>query len=280
VRHPPGDGDDVATDRTAQRDQLVAAYAAALDGLLAATADLDDAAWGTPTGCPGWDVHDQLAHCVGLERRLLGDEDLAPDVEVPDLPHLTGDVGRYLERDVEARRQLPHADLVAEAQDAFERRKVQLGHLQPEQLGEETMSFFGPMRTASWLRMRLFDLASHERDIRAVLDRLDGFTGVHLPGVTEHVLRSWAKTLPTRTEVGDTVRFVLDGEATDLDLGTGDLSRAESVRVTVSATLHLSAADALALAGGRSDAPTIDALEHTGDADLVAELLAVAGVTP
>jgi uncharacterized protein (TIGR03083 family) len=270
----------VSTDRTTQRDQLVAAYGAALDGLLAATTDLDDAAWATPTGCPGWDVHDQLAHCVGLERRLLGDEELDPDVAVPDLPHLTGDVGRFLERDVEARRGLPHAELVAEAGEAFTRRKAALERIEPDQLGEETATFFGPMRTAAFLRMRLFDLASHERDVRAAVERLDGFGGPHLAIVTEHVLRSWARTLPTRTDDGDTVRLVVDGEPVDLDLGTGELSRGESVRATVSATLHLRVADALALAGGRSDGPALEALEHTGDDRLLRGLLAVAGVTP
>lgn len=270
----------MTTDRSAQRDELVAAYAEALDGLLDATAELDDGAWGTPTGCPGWDVHDQLAHCVGLERRLLGDEDLDPEVVVPDLPHLTGDVGRFIERDVEARRRLTHADLRQEAVDAFARREAQVAATAPEQLGEETMSFFGPMRTAAWLRMRLFDLASHERDIRAAVGSLGGFSGPHLNIVTVHVLRSWARTLPTRTEVGDTVRLVTEAGTYDLDLGTGELSRAESEPVTVSATLHLSAADALALAGGRSDAPTLAALAHEGDADLLERVLAAAAVTP
>jgi uncharacterized protein (TIGR03083 family) len=271
---------DVSTDRSAQRDQLVAAYGAALDGLLAATTDLEDDAWSTPTGCPGWDVHDQLAHCVGLERRLLGDGERDPDVVVPDLPHLTGDVGRFLERDVQARRGLPHAELVTEAEEAFRRRKAVLEGLTADELGEEAATIFGPMRTAAFLRMRLFDLASHERDVRAAVDRLDGFDGDHLATVTEHVLRSWARTLPTRTEDGDIVRLVVDGQPVDLDLGTGELSRGESVRATVSATLHLRAADALALAGGRSDAPSLEALEHTGDERLLRELLAVAGVTP
>jgi uncharacterized protein (TIGR03083 family) len=269
------------TDRRDQGDQLVAAYGAVLDGLLAATDGLDEASWGASTGCPGWDVHDQLAHCVGLERRLLGDDDLDPDVVVPDLPHLTGDVGRYIERDVEARRRLTHADLVAEAHEAFARRKDALGELTPEQLGEETMSFFGPMRTASWLRMRIFDLTSHERDIRAAVDGLDGLAGPHLPGVVEHVLRSWARTLPSRVEGGVSVRFEIVGdEPADLDLGAGSLSRGEGDGTPVAATIVLTPADALALAGGRSDAPAVEALEHRGDADLVRRVVAVAGVTP
>jgi uncharacterized protein (TIGR03083 family) len=271
----------VTTDRTAQRDQLVAAYRAALDGLLAATDGLEEADWRAPTGCPGWDVHDQLAHCVGLERRLLGDPDLDPDVEVPDLPHLTGDIGRYIERDVQARRASSHEDLRAEAREAFSRRLAALEQLAPDQLTEETTSFFGPMRTASWLRMRLFDLASHERDIRAAVGRLNGLTGVHVAGVVEHVLRSWARTLPTRLEEAVTVRFEIAGdEVADLDLGTGSLSRGGSDGEAPAATLRLTSAQALALAGGRSDAPELRALEHRGDEELLGRLVAAAGVTP
>ncbi len=271
----------MGTDRTTQRDELVAAYRSALDGLLTATGDLDDAAWARETGCPGWSVHDQLAHCVGLERRLLGDPDLDPDVVVPDLPHIRDDIGRFIERDVEARRGTPSAELHAEAREAFARRLDQLGELRPDQLEEETLSLMGPMRTSRALRMRLFDLVCHERDIRAAGDRLDGLVGPHVAVGVEQALRSWARALPTRTEDGDTIRFVLDGdEEVDLDLGTGTLSRGESVAATVSATLRLSAADLLALAGGRADAPTLDQLPHDGDAGLLARSLAVAGVTP
>lgn len=271
----------MTTDRTAQRDQLVAAYRAALGGLLAATDGLEEADWRTPTGCPGWDVHDQLAHCVGLERRLLGDPDLDPDVEVPDLPHLTGDVGRYIERDVQARRGSSHDELRAEAGEAFERRIEALEQLAPDQLAEETMSFFGPMRTASWLRMRLFDLASHERDIRAAVGRLDGLTGAHVAGVVEHVLRSWARTLPSRVDDAVTVRFEVAGdEVADLDLGSGTLSRGGGNGEAPAATLRLTPADALALAGGRSDAPELGALERRGDEELLGRLVAAAGVTP
>ncbi|WP_052666200.1 maleylpyruvate isomerase family mycothiol-dependent enzyme [Nitriliruptor alkaliphilus] len=271
----------MTTDRTAQRDQFVAAYRAALDGLLAATDGLDEAAWRADTGCPGWDVHDHLAHCTGVERNLLGDPDLDPDVEVPDLPHLRHDIGRYVERDVQARRGLPHGELRAEARDAFARRLVALEQLTPDQLTQETRSLFGPMRMASWLRMRLFDLACHERDIRAAVGRLDGLSGEHVPIIVEQALRSWARTLPTRVDDAVTVRFEIAGEdVADLDLGSGTLSRGGGNGEAPAATLRLTPADALALAGGRSDAPELDALEHRGDEELLGRLIVAAGVTP
>ena len=51
---------------------------------------LDEAAWKTATCLPGWTVQDQLSHLVGTEEMLLGRA--APEVEVPDLPHLRNDI--------------------------------------------------------------------------------------------------------------------------------------------------------------------------------------------
>ncbi|MEX1164536.1 MAG: maleylpyruvate isomerase N-terminal domain-containing protein [Nitriliruptor sp.] len=268
-------------DRTAQRDQLVGAYRAALEGLLAATDELSDEAWGTETGCPGWDVHDQLAHCIGLERRLLGDADLDPDVEVPDLPHLTGDVGRFLERDVESRRRLGHDQLRAEARDAFDRRLAVLAQLRPEQLEEETASLVGPMRTSAALRQRVFDLVCHERDVRAAVRRLDGFSGPHVSQSVEQGLRAWARALPSRVEGGDSLAVRLPHrDPAVLDLSNGELLRDAAATASASATLRLTDADLLALVSGRSDAPGVDGIEVAGDESLVRRVLAVASVTP
>jgi uncharacterized protein (TIGR03083 family) len=269
------------TDRRRKLDDLVAAYRAALEGLLAATDDLDAAAWDAATGCPGWSVRDQLAHSVGLERRLLGDPDLDPDVEVPDLPHLTGDVGRFLERDVEARRNVPTDDLRAEAREAFDRRLAELDQLDPDQLEAETVSPLGPMRTSAALRVRVFDLVCHERDVRAATDRLDGLTGPHVELGVEQSLRAWARSAPARVEGGTSIAFDVDGHPPAvLDLSAGELHRDPAAATTAHATVHLTPAQVLAIAGGRDDAPDADQLTVEGDETLVRRFLAVAGVTP
>lgn len=269
------------TDGRQKLADLVAAYRAALEGLLAATDGLDEAAWGAATGCPGWDVRDQLAHSVGLERRLLGDPDLDPDVEVPDLPHLTGDVGRFLERDVEARRTVPTDELRAEARDAFDRRLAELERLEPDQLEVETISPVGPMRTSAALRVRVFDLACHERDVRAAVDRLDGLVGPHVELGVEQALRAWARAAPARVEGGTSIAFEVEGHAPAvLDLSAGELHRDAAAATTAHATVRLTPAQLLAAAGGRDDAPEADELTIDGDEGLVRRFLAVAGVTP
>ncbi len=40
--------------------------------------------WDLPTDCPGWTVKDQLAHVIGVERMVMGDEAPPPLEVVPD----------------------------------------------------------------------------------------------------------------------------------------------------------------------------------------------------
>lgn len=271
----------MTVDRSAQLEQLTAAHRDVFAGLLAVTSDLDPSGWSTPTGCPGWDVHDQLAHCVGLERRLLGDPDRDPDVVVPDLDHLTGEVGRVIERDVEARRRMPPETLRAEAADAFGRRLAVLSETAPDALDREVDGLFGRQRLAGFLRTRVFDLACHERDVRSALGRLDGFVGPHVDLATEQALRSLARVLPVRIEGAGTLHLEVEAApVAALDLGTGTLNRGDDVTTPADATLTLSAAQLLAVAGGRSDAPALAELSSSGDEALLAAVLAVAGVTP
>jgi uncharacterized protein (TIGR03083 family) len=269
----------VGQDREGQLRQLVEGHRAAFEGLLTATVGLDADGWATPTGCPGWDVHDQLAHCVGLERRFLGDPE--PHVEVPDLPHLTDERGRRLERDVEVRRGVPGADLHAEATATFDRRLAELDGFTPDDLDVEVDGPFGRQKRSAFLRVRLFDLASHERDVRAALGVPEA-TGPYLPVVVEQVVRGWARTLPARVEGGGTLRLVVaGGPPVGLDLGAGTVTRGADVPPGCDATLEVSIGQLLALAGGRDDAPSLDeTVAWSGDEHLLRRVLAVCAITP
>jgi uncharacterized protein (TIGR03083 family) len=260
--------------------QLVAAHRAVFDGLLAAVDGLDAAGWSTATGCPGWDVHDQLAHVVGVERLMLGDP---PDeAELPaDLPHVTNDFARAVEVAVEARRGVPPDELVAEATATFERRLAHLETLDAATLAEP-LDGPGGMRFkgSQMLRTRVFDMACHEQDVRRALGSLDGFAGPHLAIAVEQVVRAWAKVLPGRVADPGAVAIEVAGrDRVVVDLQDGGLLRGDEAPAA-DATLHLDAAALLAIGTGRSDAPALADLDVAGDRELVERLLADASVTP
>src|SRR5689334_25314479 len=73
-----------------------------------------------PTRCPGWDVHDQLAHIASLESWLAGG-DVPP--EAPPAPYIRNPVGERMERGVHAMRGWAPADVVAALRSAIETRR-------------------------------------------------------------------------------------------------------------------------------------------------------------
>lgn len=257
-----------------RRTHLIAAHDAVFTGLLDATAGLDDAGWATPTGCPGWDVHDQLAHCVGVERMMLGDP--RPSVEVPDAPHLRNAMGRVIEVDVEVRRGVPGGELRAEAEETFGRRLAMLESMTADDLEAEMDSPIGRHRGAKVLRTRVFDLVAHEQDIRRALGRETELAGAHAEVAVEQVLRAWAAVLPSRLPGRGTVAVEVPGrDPVVIDLGA-DGEEAVDAR----ARIELTPGEVLSLGCGRSDAPDLDELAVEGDRGLASAFHANAAITP
>jgi uncharacterized protein (TIGR03083 family) len=261
--------------------QLLAAHQAVFDGILAAVDGLDDPSWATPTGCPGWDVHDQLAHIVGVERAMLGDP--ADEVELPaELPHVRNEFGLRIEVAVAARRGRPPADLVAEARETFERRLRFLAAMDAATL-REPLDGPGGMRfkASQMLRTRLFDMTCHEQDVRRAVGRPGDLDGPHADIAVEQVIRAWARNLPERLGPDGIVGIEVGGRPrATIDLRDGTLRRGDEEGPEPDALLGVDAGQLLAIGTGRSDAPTLDELSVRGDRELIARLLADASVTP
>jgi len=148
---------------------------------------LDDAEWRLPTDLPGWSVGDVVAHGAALEAELAGDEPLRVDIDET-APHITGPRGVYTERGVVARRGRSRADVVAEFEDAVERRTAMLA---AEPLDDpDGIPGITPGRSGwSWailLRNRPIDIWVHEQDIRRAVGKpgdLDTVAAAHVQGV-------------------------------------------------------------------------------------------------
>ncbi|MEM7288183.1 MAG: maleylpyruvate isomerase family mycothiol-dependent enzyme [Actinomycetota bacterium] len=152
-----------------------------------------------PTDCPGWSVKDHLAHMVGLEQVLCGAPE--PRVELPDLDHVVNEIDGYMERHVQARRALPVGNVADEFEGMLPRRVAQLEALVA--LGDPDMAApMGTVRPISrGLPMRVFDLWTHEQDMRRALGspmRLDGVSG---PIVAERILLLWSMALPRKDDI-------------------------------------------------------------------------------
>jgi uncharacterized protein (TIGR03083 family) len=163
------------------------AYAEIFADVGTLAAELDDARAMLPTGCPGWTVRDHLAHITDLESLLTGRP--RPDHIVPEgLPYIRNQPGAFMEIGVDARRRVPLPALLDEYRGVTAARLAQLATLQDAQLGEMGPGLFGDAKVSSMLGIRVFDLWSHEQDIRRALQRPGGLDGVAAAHSRERML--------------------------------------------------------------------------------------------
>ncbi len=175
-----------------------------------------------PTDCPGWTVKDHLSHMVGLEQVLAGSP--LPDVELPNLPHVVTELDEYMELPVQARRPLPLVSVIDEMAGMTNRRMSTYRQLIDG--GEQDVP--GPLgRTrplSEALERRLFDLWTHEQDIRRacghpIRDSDETASGL----VIDTVLGAWAKVLPEHVTDDGILRVnVADYASSDIEMIFGD----------------------------------------------------------
>src|SRR5262245_8634035 len=117
--------------------ELVDAMASTVDAITQVCNGLTPTEWSRETGCPGWSVHDAVAHLAGLEVAIV--TGVEPDHEmVGEFPHVRDEIGMYMERHVDARRAQPSADVLAEFTEVFADRIASLRSLPDAAFGEPT----------------------------------------------------------------------------------------------------------------------------------------------
>ncbi|MEP7192004.1 MAG: maleylpyruvate isomerase family mycothiol-dependent enzyme [Actinomycetota bacterium] len=147
---------------------LVEAFAQTAHAIVDLARACSDEELGQPTECPGWTVHDQIAHVAGVEAWLGGHKD--PRVEVPQYEHIRNDLGKKVEHAVEVRRGRSGAEVVAEL-DSVLTQRLQL--LRDPALTDTSIIAgpFGPDQAVTVMLYRVFDIWTHEQDIRSALRR-------------------------------------------------------------------------------------------------------------
>jgi uncharacterized protein (TIGR03083 family) len=127
--------------------------------------------WNRATACPGWSVRDVVSHVIGVECEMLGDP--RPIHSLPrDLFHVTNEITRYMEVQVDVRRCHTAPEMTSELEYTLIRRSRQLRN---EYRDPET-KVRGPLGGSELtleqtLRMRAFDVWVHEQDLRRALDK-------------------------------------------------------------------------------------------------------------
>ena len=247
---------------------------------------LDDERAMLPTGCPGWTVRDHVAHITDLESILIG----RPRVEhaPPDgLPYIRNQPGAFMEIGVDARRDVPLRDLLAEYHAVTAERLARLASLTDSQLDEMGRGFFGESKVRSLLAIRVFDLWAHEQDIRRALGEPGGLDGVAAAHSRERMLMGAGYELQesyrARRGDGDRLRRHRSGWRDPID----HLRRREGAQSAATipeapaTTLRLDLPTLTVLTCGRTDDPDPRAqVIVEGDQNLARLVLEDLAVTP
>jgi uncharacterized protein (TIGR03083 family) len=271
------------------RDDAVAAYVDALQGMLAVAEALGDDEWPLPTDLPGWSVQDNVAHVTALEDQFAGRP--VPE-HLPDyaaLPHVRNDAGRHMEIGVDTRRGLAPVDLLAELRTVVAERIPQIESL-PDDPDFMVPGPLGNLRPLSvTLPIRAFDVWTHEQDVRRAVGVGERLTGPAAAVALESVLQALPVVLGKEAGLagGTAVRLVVEPPgpapsglsvlvAVDAD-GRGRLADDESL--TADVILSLSFAALIHAATGRRR-PGAGELSVIGDESLAPRILDALVITP
>ena len=266
-------------------DGFQTAYAEIFSNVGDLAAALDDERAMLPTGCPGWTVRDHVAHITDLESILIG----RPRTEhsVPEgLPYIRNQPGAFMEIGIDARRGMSLAELLVEYRDVTAERLGHLATLEDSQLDQMGRGFFGESKVRSLLAIRVFDLWSHEQDMRRALHEPGGLEGVPAAHSRERMLMGAGSVLQDRLAPPAGTSLVFDvtgpGGALRSIAFDGERGRAgATIPEAPSATLRLDLPTLTVLTCGRSDDPGARSrVAVEGDQKLASLVLGDLAVTP
>jgi uncharacterized protein (TIGR03083 family) len=151
-------------------EPLVALFEDVWSDISALCDGLTDDQWARPTDCPGWSVQDNVAHMIGTELMLAGEQPRAHQ-DLGSATHVRNDIGRANETWIAPYRDLPGAAVLDEFRSVTARRLDTLRALTAEDWDREGFTPEGPGPYRQFMAIRVFDCWYHDEDIREALGR-------------------------------------------------------------------------------------------------------------
>lgn len=158
------------------RPVTVLSKADVLTALFASWADIErlmsavsEEQWRAPSPLPGWSVHDVVAHIVGTETMLLGEQTPAYDAE--GVAHVRNDIGALNEAWVRHLEPLSGAEMLERFRAVTAERRAVLSAMGDDEWMAVGFTPVGPDSYGRFMRVRVFDCWLHEQDIRQALGR-------------------------------------------------------------------------------------------------------------
>ncbi|WP_199433705.1 maleylpyruvate isomerase family mycothiol-dependent enzyme [Qaidamihabitans albus] len=150
------------------KDVITGALTAQWESLDALLTSLAEATWDEPSRLPGWSVRDIVAHVIGTEASLLGEQAPEPGVDVTGLSHVRNEIAAFNERWVLSMRDWSPQPVLDRFRDVVARRRAALEAMTQEDFDAPSWTPVGQRTYGRFMRIRLFDTWLHEQDVRDV----------------------------------------------------------------------------------------------------------------
>jgi uncharacterized protein (TIGR03083 family) len=260
--------------RAAEKDRLVELLGTQWSQIAGLLAGLNDEEWSRPT-LPGWDVHDAVAHLIGTERSLSGSA--LPEIPADPGAHVRNDIGKVNEAWICELRGRSHADLLADFRAVTGERLASLRTMSVDDFNAPSWTPAGNATYARFMQIRIFDCWMHEQDIREAVRQPGNEGGAAAEQSLNEVVLALGYIIGKRGRApdGSSVLIRLTGPVQrDLAIAVQGRARVvEAIEGEPTATLTLSSALFMRLAGGREDAESaLGRVELGGDRALARQL--------
>jgi uncharacterized protein (TIGR03083 family) len=229
------------------------------------------------TQCPNWRVRDVVAHIIGIEKMLLGEP--VPDVTLDVSPHIKNEVGELNERWVLALANLDVTALITLLSETVLERELALSKMTESDFDKPGWSPVGEVPYKRFMSIRVFDIWTHEQDIREATHRYGNLD-------TSPARRSYLEALYTmgyvvakRTSAkeGDSVAFLIqDAEPFSVVVSQGKGIVEDANEGSANCSIITDLATFMRLIAGRVTAKELsggDRVSSTGDVVLAQEVL-------
>ncbi len=233
--------------------------------------------WRTPTCLPGWDVTANVAHVIGTEKMLMGEQPAAP-VSVDDVDHVRNDIGAMNEAWVRELGVLSTDELLAEYDRVTAARLAALTEMPQEEWDAESFTPAGPDSYGRFMQIRTFDCWFHEQDVRAALGRPGHTAGPAVAVTLDEITTALGFVVGKRAGVaqGSSVTFELTGSnGRTVHVDVAERARVvDSLEGQASVTVTMSVLTFTRLCGGRTGVDEVRAeIAVAGDTELAEKIL-------
>lgn len=265
------------TDTVPDRAEIIAILSDQWDALARLVDGLDESGWRTASSLPGWTVFDVIAHVIGTEAMLCGEQ--PPEADVTGLEHVRNQIGELNEKWIESLRPLPGAQLLERFRDITARRLKALAAMDDAAWAAPVPSPVGMVPYGRFMRIRHFDCWMHEHDIADGLRISVDEGGIRAAAGFEELLPGLGKSVVKRAGApdGSRVTFEIGGSSPHtlhLAVEGGRAALVEALDAPATAVVGMDSELFARLRGGRTSAEAhADEISLSGDTELGARLV-------